>query len=296
MAVHPKRSRLLGILVLIMQGLIWQAAATGQELVAVKTGIEPVLDGVANEQMWSTAQPVTVHDAIADLDITLKAAHNSDKIFILVSFADPDENRQHRTLLWNGKLNAYQNGPEREDTFILKWSMTSYPTKLTLTENLPYVADIWFWKAMRTDHAGYADDKMHIYSTSRSKNAKALISQKGHLFYLNRTGDDGETAYYTHLVPGFQGHRLPKYTQRQPTASRADIRAKGAWQDGRWTIEFSRKLATGHDDDIEFQLDGRYPFAVSRYEIAGRRPEAGAEQPLYGAGEVGEIIQLLFAQ
>ncbi|MBU0681424.1 MAG: hypothetical protein KKD73_08385 [Proteobacteria bacterium] len=296
MVAYVKKTLFLSLLLLLMPGLAGQAYADGLELVAVKTDAEPVLDGVGNEEMWSTATPVIVHDAIADIDITLKAAHNTAKIFILASFADPDENRQHRTLLWDKKLNAYQNGPEREDTFVIKWSMTSYPTKLTLTENVPYVADIWFWKAMRTDHAGYADDKTHIYRTSKSKNAKTLISENGQIFYLTRDGDAGEAAYETNLVPGFQGDRLPKYTQRQPTESRADIRAKGAWQDGRWTLEFSRKLATGHDDDIEFQLDGRYPFAVSRHEVAGRHPEPGSQQPLYGTGEVGEIIHLLFAQ
>lgn len=295
MAVYPKRSRLLGILMFIMLVLIWQSPAIGQELVAVTTDAEPVLDGVANEEMWRAAKPVMVHDPIAGIDITLKAAHNSAKIFILVTFADQNENRHHRTLIWDDKIKAYQNGPEREDVFILKWSMTSYPTTLTLRENVPYEADIWFWKAMRTDHAGFADDKMHIYSASRSKNSKALISQDGQIFYLTRKGDRGETAYETNLIPGFQGPRLPKYSQRQPTGSRADIQAKGAWHNERWTIEFSRQLNTGHEDDIQFQLDGRYPFAVSRHEVAGRRPEPGAEQPLYGTGEVGEIIQLLFA-
>jgi hypothetical protein len=251
---------------------------------------------VATEELWGAAKPIMVHDAIANIDITLKAAHNTGKIFILATFADPDENRQHRTLLWDEKLKAYQNGAEREDVFVLKWNMASYPTNLTLQENVPYVADIWFWKAMRTDHAGFADDKMHTYSASRSKNAKTLISENGQIFYLTRKGDDGESAYDTNLVPGFQGDRLPKYIKRQPTGSRADVRAKGAWLDGRWTIEFSRKLSTGHADDIAFQLDGQYPFAVSRYEVAGRPPEPEAEQPLYGAGEVGEIIQLLFGK
>jgi hypothetical protein len=35
--------------------------------------------------------------------------------------------------------------------------------------------------------------------------------------------------------------------------SRDDLKAKGIWQDGRWTVEFARKLNTGHNDDIRFK-------------------------------------------
>lgn len=35
--------------------------------------------------------------------------------------------------------------------------------------------------------------------------------------------------------------------------SRDDIKGKGVWQDGRWTVEFARKLDTGRDDDINFK-------------------------------------------
>lgn len=293
MAADRKKHLFLGMVILITASLGCQAHGS-QELVAVKTDVEPVVDGMANEELWTGAAAVIVHDHIAAIDISLKAAYNSDKIFILASFADPDENRQHHTLIWDDTLKAYQNGPEREDVLVLKWSMASYPTTLTLQENLPYTADIWFWKAMRTDHAGFADDKMHIYSATRSKRSKTMISQNGQFFYLTRVGDAGRAAYTTSLVEGFQTVRLPKYSLRQPEGSRADIRAKGTWQEGRWTIEFSRKLDTGHDDDIQFELDGRYPFAVSRYEVAGRSPEPGAQQPLYGAGEVGEILHLVF--
>lgn len=37
--------------------------------------------------------------------------------------------------------------------------------------------------------------------------------------------------------------------------SRDDIKGKGFWKDGRWTVEFARKLVTGHDDDISFKVN-----------------------------------------
>ncbi|MEN8258920.1 MAG: hypothetical protein ABFS09_13755 [Thermodesulfobacteriota bacterium] len=74
---------------------------------AIKTSAEPSIDGVANEAIWRDGKSLSVHDSVADINITLKAAYSSDKIFILATFADADENRQHRTLLWDEKLQAY---------------------------------------------------------------------------------------------------------------------------------------------------------------------------------------------
>ena len=164
-------------------------------------------------------------DKIAKINITLKATYSKDKIFILASFNDADENRQHRTLMWDHGLKAYQNGPEREDVFVFKWSMTSHSTALTLHEDSPYFADIWFWKAMRTDHAGYADDKMHIYTANKSKKSKAMVSKKGRILYLTRKGDTGKPAYSSNLVRGMQGDRIKKFNWNMPEGSRADIKA-----------------------------------------------------------------------
>ena len=173
--------------------------------------------------------------------------------------------------------------------------MVPHPTTLTLKENRPYQADIWFWKAHRTDHAGFADDKIQHYTTTRDKKAKMLISSEGNVFYLQREGDAGDPAFQPLLYAGYVREQMPKYELVTPAGSRADIRAKGEWQAGNWTIEFSRQLDTGHHDDVRFELSGRYPFGVSRYEIAGRDPEPDSETPLYGAGEVGELIVLTFS-
>ncbi len=271
-------------------------AATATDLVAVKVTEEAIIDGRADEAFWARATAVTSRDPVAGIDITLKAAHNGEKIFLLATFADETENREHRTLTWDAAIGAYINGPEREDVLVLKWSMVSYPVGLTLRETVPYQADIWFWKAMRTDPSGYADDKMHLYRGDKMKDAIMLVSRDGTVFYLSRPGDSGDAAYHTTLYTAFKGERVPKYAQQQPGGSRADIRAKGVWRDAAWTIEFARALDTGHADDVRFTVGDRHPFAVSRYEIAGRKAEPETQQPLYGTGEVGGLLFLVFAK
>jgi len=266
----------------------------GQTLLAVRVDVPPAIDGRAKDPAWSQTLPVTVHDLVADIDITLRAVYSGDTVYILSQFPDATEDRLHRRLVWDAEKKGYLDGPTREDCFVLKWSMVSHETKLSLKENQPYRADIWFWKAHRTDHSGYADDKLQIYTVARDKKAKMLISESGSVFYLIRQGDEGRPAYEPILNAAYSGDRVDKYEFKVPSGSRADIRAKGLWNDGGWTVEFARKLDTGNLDDVQFALAGAYPFGVSRYEIAGRDPEPDSDTPVYGTGDVGEILTLKF--
>lgn len=79
--------------------------------------------------------------------------------------------------------------------------MSPYKSDLTLTTDQPYKADIWFWKAFRTDHAGYADDKTHTYSNLKKKDAKILLSKTGTIYYLLRNGDEGSLHIRHSFIP-----------------------------------------------------------------------------------------------
>lgn len=269
-------------------------AAARQTLVAVPVVAPPVIDGSDDDKAWAMAEAVVTRDEVAEIDVTLKAVRSRDELFILASFPDATENREHKTLHWNPSIGVYEEGPEREDTFVLKWNMEPLPVSLKLSADAPYKADVWFWKALRTDPSGYADDKMQVYSFSRSKAAKWMLSSSGRNFYLTRSGDAGTSAYDAAIYPDYAGDTVPAFVSQRPSGSRADIQAKGVWRDGRWTIEFRRKLDTGHPDDIRFALDQTYQFGISRYEIAGRDADPRLEQPLYGFGEVGEELILRF--
>lgn len=76
---------------------------------------------------------------------------------------------------------------------------------------------------------------------------------------------------------------------------RADIKAKGIWKDGQWTIEFGRLLVTGNGDDIPFDIKQSYQFGVSRHEIAGLEEDPEAEQPKFGMGDISENLTLKFS-
>ncbi|MFC1620932.1 ethylbenzene dehydrogenase-related protein [Candidatus Omnitrophota bacterium] len=263
-----------------------------QSVIAEKIDLPPVIDGNADEPLWEKPQAIVTHDNITGIDITMKAAYTDKEIFFLVTFPDPDESRKHKYWVWDKHEEMYKVGMLREDTFIFKWNMEAYPVDLSVYSDESYMADIWFWKANRTDPVGFADDKMQkLGKTKRSKSIE-VTTKTGNIMYLERLGDSGTTAYKDVLFIEYEGDEIPNYENRTPSGSRADIKAKGIWSDGRWTMEFSRFLNTGNPDDIQFVPGKSYQFGVSSQEMAARQHDPELSQPFYGAGDVGEMLTL----
>ncbi|MCU7861360.1 MAG: hypothetical protein KZQ86_16370 [Candidatus Thiodiazotropha sp. (ex Lucinoma kastoroae)] len=270
--------------------------AADQTLLAIPTSQLPVIDGMADEPVWSETKPVITRDAIAGIDIELRACYDKQNIYLLAVFPDATENREHKPLQWNPEIELYGKGPQREDTFVLKWAISPRETDLSLSASTPYKADIWYWKSARTDPVGYADDKFQIYSTKKISKSLPLLSKNGSRFYLIRRGDGGKPAYQNRMLVEYAGDQAHAYDIHQPEGSRSDIQAKGGWANGVWRVEFKRKLDTGHGDDVIFMPGEVYQFGVSRFEIAGRDPNPDLQIPLFGSGEIGESLKLGFSE
>lgn len=286
--------RLIQIVLVTIIPLIWHPAQADLNLACMATSETPLVDGNSDDSIWQKTQSISTLDAVAGVDHEIRCAYNKEQIFIQVKFPDADENREHKPLAWNAEETRYIIDREREDTLVLKWNMEPFITDISLSADEVYKADVWYWKSVRTDHAGFADDKLHIYSDQPLKKGSRLLSKSGRRYYLQRKGDDGRSAYKSRLPAGFEEQRISGYEYRLPQGSRADVRAKGHWSNGWWTIEFARDLNTGNADDVQLITSRRYQLGVSRYEIAGRKPDLELQVPLFGSGEVGENIFLVF--
>ena len=55
------------------------------------------------------------------------------------------------------------------------------------------------------------------------------------------------------------------------------MRAKGAWADGRWTLELGRKLNTGHKDDTAFDPTRPYKMTLGAFDQTGDMDKASGE-------------------
>jgi len=285
--------KIIPALIVVCSILSGTYCVADQTITAGKVSEAPVIDGIDNEKLWQNAAQLVTRDPLAGIDIYLKAVYTDKEIFFLVRFPDPDESRTHKSWQWDTKRNLYDLGKDREDTFIFKWNMESAPVDLSIYADNNYTADIWYWKANRTDPSGYADDKSHVFNSIASRNATGVTSRTGKTRYLLRLEDKGTSAYKSQIETVYKGEIMPRYKNRKPTSSRADVRARGIWQDGWWTIELARALDTGFEDDIQFSPSKSFEFGVSRYEIAGREPDPKSNQPLHGAGDVGEVLTLI---
>ncbi len=269
-------------------------SSADQTVTAAKVSNAPKIDGIGDESEWNKAVPVIVRENIANIEVTLKAVYTDKEIFFMVIFPDQDESRNHRDMIWDKEKKMYVIGADREDSFVFKWSMEPEPVNLSVYSDIPYKSDIWYWKALRSDPLGYADDKYDILSRTKVSNSNKVISKKGNTFYYGRYGDKGDAAYTAVEPPlDHNGDKIPMFKNVSPTGSRADVRAKGAWKAGKWTIEFGRLLFTGHDDDLQFDTKGSYQFGIALHEIAGQKPDS--KEKYYGAGDVVESVILKFA-
>lgn len=269
-----------------------------QTLIAAKVDTLSVIDGKDDDAAWAKAKAIITHDQKANIDITIKAVYGSERICFLVKFPDVDESRTHKSWVWDKTKEIYVTGQDREDVFQLLFSMEKKPVDLSIYADNHYIADVWFWKACRTDPAGYADDKIHylLDKAPDDKKGTQLVNKAGKTMYLIRDNDAGSQAFKSTVYGEYQGNILQRFIIQEPAGSVADIKAKGRWQDGFWVVELSRLLDTGHTDDVVFELDKQYQFGVSRYEVAGRDTELSLTQPFYGTGDTSEELMLSFAK
>lgn len=261
-------------------------------LVSIPVAEGPSIDGHANEPLWATAPAITTLDYSSQRPISLKSVYTADEVFFLITYPDDAPSETHKTWVWDAKEEIYREGTDREDVFVFKWSMAGNDANLTLRNPAPHHADIWFWKAFRTNPAAYADDKWHIASPESGPHSRRFTTTQSDLLYFRRWGDAGNPAFEERFFYEYNGATLIKYFPQPPTGSRGDVRAKGVWHDGQWSIEFARKLDTGHDDDVTFTPGGVYLFGVARYAMAYDTPHQEWSQPLYRTGDVFDRLLL----
>ncbi len=251
----------------------------------------PALDGKGDDAVWRNAPEVKTLDCASQREIVLRAVHTADEIAFLVSYPDAAASVTHKSWTWDSKEEVYKPSGDREDLLVLKFSLSGPSADLAIRDGEPHNADIWFWKACRTNPTGYADDKWQTVSKDATKNAVTINGARG-AAYLKRGGDKGKATYEDVLPGEYEGPIVKGFKSQEPSGSRADIHATGAWSEGRWTIELARKLRTGNDDDVQLDVGGTYLFGVTCYEMAGTGLEKDTFQPLYRMGDVFDRLHL----
>ena len=168
------------------------------------------------------------------------------------------------------------------------------------------MADIWHAKLVRTNPSGYLDDQ-YLDSTRYDKTSAVDAGRKS---------DPGLVPYYTNIndamtAPNYtsEDQPAPPYwiidaekqpfndtykandeiaaiVARPPTGDRADIMGKAVYKDGKWMLEYGRKLDTGSQYDVQFSdMKKEYSFGAAVFDNAQVRHsfETGVSKLVFAA-------------
>jgi YVTN family beta-propeller protein len=253
----------------------------------------PNIDGQADDPAWAGARSLETTASIVwpepedrIVPVVIKSVHTKTHIYFLLRWKDETKNDvSHKPWVWNAGKKTYEEGPEREDMAALAFEHTGVFSADMLSGD-PAVWDVWHWKATRTNPQGHAMDKAHHYTLQKPAwKAKSYPARNGKTIWIARPEDEGETLEKKQPAPtAYQEDRVRQYLPGTPSGSAADVRAKGAWSDGWWTLELERRLDTGHPDDTAFDTSRTYRMAVSVHDHRGDMDKASG------------VIELVFSR
>lgn len=284
----PRRLGTLLVLLLTLVGCAVPGGTPGggPTLWAKRVAALPVIDGSGDDEAWRGARALEVTavgvwgaNVGKTTKVAVKSVYTDTHIAFLVSWEDATrDDKAHKPWVWNAENKAYEQGKEQEDAVALAFEHTG-PFTADMLSHVDAVWDLWTWKATRTDPVGYAQDKTHRYSTTKPQgSAKEYASRTGAPVWIQRPEDAGSSVQMSQKAPAtYSGDVLPQYTATVPGGSAADVRAKGRWQGGRWTVELARKLNTGNPDDTAFDPARAYSMAVA---VQDRTGDMGQASPL----------------
>ena len=255
--------------------LITSAGAAAEiRLIATRTNAPPVLDGKAVDDVWARAPELRLkalgrssRTEGQETTVFLKAAYDDDDLYLLLRWQDATKDDTHKSYVWNDEKSAYEVGPDREDVISLGFPIRGEFTADMLSGR-EGLWDVWHWKAARTAPAGYAMDKTHLSSSTPPEGkANKFEADDGSELWIARPEDAGRSATRQHPAPKNKQSSTPvHYEAVTPSGSAADIRTGQSHSEGWWTVEFARKLKTGHPDDADFSAPGTYLMGVAVFD------------------------------
>jgi hypothetical protein len=239
-----------------------------ESVIARRVKVAPTVDGVAAEAVWDAVVPFRIEakGQTGTVTVTCQAVHDGSNIYLALSWPDQTKSDKHKPWVWNGAKGEYESSSKLEDCIAIQIAEKDIPACMTAGRD--YQADLWQWRAGRTDPVGFAEDERLTVSTSKLPQANSYQSAAGGNVWIKIYKDGGTPPYKSEIAVGKGADEIPRYLPRQPSGSMADVRAKGRWDRGRWTVEFSRRLTTGSQDDLLLAPKRTYHASVAVFNAA----------------------------
>lgn len=245
------------------------AASEPQTIPIVKLNSMPLLDGAADD--WQAIPAVDiplVYLGKPELvkTVQLKAGVFGDEVFFYTEWEDSSADIQHKPHVWDEAQQKYVEGSQREDRFALEFAMTG-DYDANWYSGKEFKADMWNWKAARTNPIQISHDKMTILSRQAMAESYKGTLPDGTAIYIQRPTDSGEEPYITKRYFKKQQDLMAKYIPREQLAKGTnDVKAKGIWKEGKWHLEQSRQLDTQQADDVRFALGQTVKGAIAVFD------------------------------
>lgn len=258
----------------------------------------PVIDGNLNE--WGNAGwiKVPIKPSVAAVDrpklgldpedknvtgnltLQLKVGFFQDRIFLALRWPDDAADTDYKGWEWNGS--KYVESGKRDDMLAVRFHMDGDFDRSMLSGKT-YKVDLWLWSAARTNPAGMAEDWMHVLSSSLIEDAAEYEVKGVGTVYIKKIRDGGTPIYKALRPPKEKGslHAPSFELLPKPSGSVADVAAKGSWKAGFWSLEFARKLNTGHVDDIVFRPGLKVPGQLAVFNRSSDENKSVSEPLLF---------------
>jgi hypothetical protein len=274
------------------------ASAQQNTLEAKKVDAGPALDGKM-KPVWQQATPLAVKLSGGrnlpggSTEVTLRALYDKEKVYFLAQWNDPTKSERRFPYQkqadgsWKQLVDANDKGGDDnqyyEDKFAMIWAIKSPGIEKSgcfagchLGETKPYgnkylpvgeTGDIWHWKSIRTGSVGQIDDQ-YLDDTKYDKEKSPDAGRKSDTpvppyFILDSEKEPFDDSKYK------TGDEVPGILVAPFTGDRGEIPAQATWENGVWTLEWSRKLTTGSPTDVQFEdMNKQYAFGVAVFDNA----------------------------
>jgi hypothetical protein len=236
--------------------------------------VAPLLDGQGSDWDTIAATEVFLHqthtDQLTAIDkVVIKGGIYANKVYFYLSWADTTENIEHKPFIWNSDKNRYLPTKSLEDRLAIQFEMSGDYTTNWLSGN-SFVADMWHWKAYRSNFLGLAQDKQTMVSTEKLLRSYKTKSVQGDDLYIFRPSDEGDRLYKSTRYKAKVSKKMPKYVLTEnPQGSIADVKARAVWREGMWHLEMSRSLNTGYPDDVIFESGKQLKGGIAIFNSTG---------------------------
>ena len=242
-----------------------------------------------------------------NLELKTKSVYTKDSIFFRFEWSDKDKSMNKKKWRYSGGKWTVVKGDEdrlgvvfeinRVNKFATKGCAVFCHNESKNDKDWYYAvsshkekADMWHWKAVRSNPVGFTEDGFVTTNPQKKPEEGRKRDAGSGKAKSNRTKDKTKPAYMqdpakSPSIPGSllvneavqiqdytafkDGDEIPGYMlNRSWTGSFADVRTKGTWENGKWTVMMSRKLKTGYGDDLQFNTRKKYPFALAVFDNA----------------------------